>query len=101
MPAPLKSDLERIRKMTDVDIELAARQDLDAPPLSEQDLARARFVRLDECLPAGKEKVCLRLDRDVLDWFRHGGNGYQTKINAALRAYIAAHEGHSRFGNAP
>ena len=75
MPAPLKSDLERIRKMTDAEIELAARQDLDAPPMSDQDLAKARFVRLDQCLPAGKEKVCLRLDRDVLDCFRQGGSG--------------------------
>ncbi len=99
MPAFLKSNLERIRKMTDADIELAAKQDQDAQPMTDQDLEKARFVRLEQYLPAGKEKVCLRLDRDVLDWFRQGGSGYQTKINAALRAYISAHEGRSRFGN--
>lgn len=101
MPAPLKSDLERIRKMTDADIELAARNDQDAPPMSEQELARARLMSLEDFLPSRKEKVCLRLDREVLDWFRKNGGGYQTKINAALRAYIAAHESHSRFGNTP
>jgi uncharacterized protein (DUF4415 family) len=32
--------------------------------------------------------VSLRLDRDVLDWFKRQGKGYQTKINAVLRAYV-------------
>jgi uncharacterized protein (DUF4415 family) len=79
MPAPLKSELERIRKMSDADIELAARQDQDAPPMSDQELTKARFVRLDAYLPACKEKVCLRLDRDVLDWFRQGGSAGPTR----------------------
>jgi uncharacterized protein (DUF4415 family) len=34
-----------------------------------------------------KEQVTLRLDRDVLEWFRTRGRGYQTRINAVLRAY--------------
>ena len=34
-----------------------------------------------------KEQVTLRLDRDVLEWFRTKGRGYQTRINAVLRAY--------------
>jgi uncharacterized protein (DUF4415 family) len=37
--------------------------------------------------PQSKEQVTLRLDRDVLEWFRTTGRGYQTRINAALRAY--------------
>lgn len=38
-------------------------------------------------LPAPKEQVTLRLDRDVLRWFRGKGRGYQTRINAVLRSY--------------
>jgi uncharacterized protein (DUF4415 family) len=34
-----------------------------------------------------KEQITLRLDRDVLEWFRARGRGYQTRINAVLRAY--------------
>lgn len=34
-----------------------------------------------------KEAISLRLDADVLDWFRARGPGYQTRINAVLRAY--------------
>jgi uncharacterized protein (DUF4415 family) len=37
--------------------------------------------------PLPKEQVTLRLDRDVLEWFRAKGRGYQTRINTVLRAY--------------
>ncbi len=38
-------------------------------------------------LPEPKEQVTLRLDRDLLRWFRSQGRGYQTRINAVLRGY--------------
>ena len=45
-----------------------------------------------EPLPSGKTRVTIRLDDEVLEWFReqaHGGGGnYQTLINAALREYM-------------
>jgi uncharacterized protein (DUF4415 family) len=41
-------------------------------------------------MPAKKQSVTLRLDQDVLQWFRRPGRGYQTRINAVLRSYIAA-----------
>jgi uncharacterized protein (DUF4415 family) len=37
-----------------------------------------------------KQAVSLRLDRDVVDWFRAQGPGYQTRMNAVLRAYMEA-----------
>lgn len=40
--------------------------------------------------PPRKEAISLRLDADVLDWFRARGPGYQTRINAVLRAYMEA-----------
>ncbi len=45
-------------------------------------------------LPAAprKEAISLRLDAEVLDWFRSRGPGYQTRINAVLRAYMEAAE---------
>lgn len=39
-------------------------------------------------LPRRKEQTTLRLDADVLDWFRAQGKGYQTRINAILRKYF-------------
>ena len=43
-------------------------------------------------LPAAPRKaaISLRLDADVLDWFKAQGGGYQTRINAVLRAYMEA-----------
>jgi uncharacterized protein (DUF4415 family) len=38
-------------------------------------------------LPQPKEQITLRIDRDVLRWFREQGKGYQTRINAVLRGY--------------
>jgi uncharacterized protein (DUF4415 family) len=39
-------------------------------------------------LPPRKRDVHIRLDADVLDWFRAHGKGYQTRINAVLRAFV-------------
>ena len=44
-------------------------------------------------LPEPKEQVTLRLDRDVLRWFRAHGRGYQTRINAVLRSYYLHERG--------
>ena len=59
----------------------------DIPALGE-DLFRAATLRL----PQPKQLVSIRLDRDVLDWFKRQGKGYQTKINAVLQAYVRAHK---------
>ncbi len=49
------------------------------------DWANAEIVH-----PVPKELVSIRLDKDVLDHFRAGGKGYQTRINAVLKAYVKA-----------
>ena len=41
-------------------------------------------------LPQKKESLTLRLDQDVVAWFRTTGRGYQTKMNAVLRSYMTA-----------
>ena len=48
-------------------------------------------------MPAGKERITIRLDKEVLDWFRQqvlsqGGGNYQTNINKVLREYMLGHE---------
>ena len=67
--------------MSDSEVDLS-----DVPELDKSFFSRAQ-VRM----PKRKKAVSLRLDADVLDWFRHQGKGYQTKINAILRAYVEAH----------
>ena len=46
--------------------------------------------------PAGKTRITIRIDEDILNWFRHqveqrGGGNYQTMMNTALRDYINQH----------
>lgn len=58
----------------------------------EYDFGRGRRGGLDP-LPAGKTRITIRIDDDVLDWFRNrvteaGGGNYQSLINGALRDYI-------------
>lgn len=44
----------------------------------------------------GKKHVGLRIDADVLEWFRGQGRGWQTRMNAVLRAYYEAQRGRHR-----
>jgi uncharacterized protein (DUF4415 family) len=41
-------------------------------------------------MPKGKRLISLRLDADLIDWFQQGGRGYQTRMNAVLRAWVEA-----------
>ncbi len=61
--------------------------------LSDLLALRADFLRRDErATPPGRERVTLRLDADVLDWFRAGGKGYQKRMEAVLRAFMEMRE---------
>ena len=80
-----KTDFAQLDALGDDGIARAVATDPEAAPL-DTDWTKARLV-----LPPGTELVTLRLDRDVLDWFRKAGKGYQTRINAVLRAYKDAH----------
>jgi len=76
------SDLKRIDNMTDDDIDYS-----DNPPLSEEFWKNAKLV-----LPKNKTPITIRLDNDVLNFFKSKGKGYQTMINAVLKSYIAGHK---------
>jgi len=89
--------LVRLDAATDEDIARQIAEDPDtAPELTDADLVEAeiweggRFIRRVG-RPKGsgtKELVSLRLDRDILDFFREGGPGWQTRINDYLRGVL-------------
>lgn len=87
---PERTDYARLDAMTDEDIAKAVGEDPDAVPL-DIDWSKARIV-----MPPGKENVTLRVDRDVLAWYRSTGRGFHTRMNAVLRAYMEAHRTQSR-----
>ncbi|MGC1398673.1 BrnA antitoxin family protein [Candidatus Binatus sp.] len=51
-------------------------------------------------LPPAKQDIHIRLDRDILEWFKAHGRGYQTRINAVLRAFVQTRERGNRKGAA-
>ena len=51
------------------------------------------WVNLKVAWPQPKQAISLRIDTDILDWFRGGGPGYQTRMNAVLRAFVNAQLG--------
>jgi uncharacterized protein (DUF4415 family) len=80
-----KTDWARVNAMTEEEIDAAARSDPDAQPTNEAFWEDAGLV-----FPS-KKLVCIRIDQDVLDWFRSQGRGYQTRMNAVLRTYMEVH----------
>ena len=63
---------------------------IDTSDIPEQE--KAFFKRAVLRLPEPKTAVTIRLDQQVLKWFKAKGPGYQTRINALLRAYMEAHK---------
>ena len=84
------SDLRRLAALKDSDIVV----DDDAPAWTPEMFARA-VVRRGLDAPRTKTLLSLRVDSDVVEWFRAQGRGYQSRMNALLRAYMDAHR-HSR-----
>jgi uncharacterized protein (DUF4415 family) len=64
----------------------------DIPEVSPEAFAKG-LVRKGLKPIVGKAQVTLRIDADVIEWFRGRGRGYQTRINSVLKAYKEAHRG--------
>ena len=79
------SDWARVDKMTEEEVESNATTDPDNGLWTEEQLAGARLVMPDE---RKKVPVNIRLDAEVLDFFKASGARYQTRINAVLRSYV-------------
>jgi uncharacterized protein (DUF4415 family) len=54
---------------------------------------RTDWVNLKVAWPQPKQAISLRIDQDILAWFRDRGPGYQTRMNAVLRAFVDAQQG--------
>lgn len=72
------TDWERLSIMTDDEIDLS-----DSPELDESFFANATLR-----MPLPKKAVSLRIDPDILQWYKSQGSGYQTRMNAVLRMYM-------------
>jgi uncharacterized protein (DUF4415 family) len=79
---PTKTDWDKIDAMTDDEIDYS-----DSPELSEE-FFKIAFIRK----PIHKKAISLRLDDDIIEFFKQHSDKYQTKINDVLRAYKLAFE---------
>lgn len=75
----------------DAQITAAALTDTDNLPLTDEELKQFRRTHWRPQGSEKKEQVTLRLDTDVLEQFRATGNGWQTRINDALRDWMKQH----------
>lgn len=82
------TDWARVDALTDAQIETAINDDPDAAPVLDE----AWFRDAELVIPT-KIATSIRVDGDVMDWFKSNGRGWQTRMNAILRAYAKAHGG--------
>jgi len=80
-PPALLDELAALEAMSDADIDTSDMAEV----VDWSGAERGRFYR-----PV-KQLMSVRLDADVVAWFRSAGAGYQTRINAALREYVQRH----------
>lgn len=79
------TDWKRLSEMDD--------KDIDTSDIAELDDA---FFQQAEVRVPPKQPVTLRLDADVLQWFKSQGQGYQTRINKLLRRYMESQQSRPR-----
>jgi uncharacterized protein (DUF4415 family) len=88
-----RTDWERLRDMPEAEVEANALADADNPPWGSAELAAAELMMPEE---VRKIPVSIRLDPDVVAYFKAGGRGYQSRINAVLSAYVRSRTRHAR-----
>ena len=76
-----KTNWRKLQAQTDSEIDTSEIPELDPDFFKSADLR----------MPSKKASITVRLDSDVLEWFREQGKGYQTRMNAVLRTYMEAH----------
>jgi len=76
-----KKRLQEIDNIKDEDIDYS-----DIPELDDNFWNNVKLVQ-----PTKKKAISIRLDQDIIDFFKSEGRGYQSKINNVLRTYVEAH----------
>jgi uncharacterized protein (DUF4415 family) len=86
LTAQQRAELEAVAAMSDEQIDYS-----DAPYLPD-----AVWMKAADQLPHTKKQITLRIDAEVLAFFKHTGKRYQSRMNAVLRAYVEAHKARTK-----
>jgi uncharacterized protein (DUF4415 family) len=81
-----ETDWDKVDAMREEDIERLAIEDMQELGIDPDWMKHAKPV-----YPPHKERITMRLDADLVEWFKQQGRGYQTRINAILRSYYESH----------
>ena len=81
----MRHSLSQIKAMREAGRDKTKADAPEAESLGADFWSSARVV-----MPGGKTSVHLRLDSDVVEWFKADGKGHLTRMNAVLRAYVEA-----------
>jgi uncharacterized protein (DUF4415 family) len=83
---PSQTDWAKVDALSDTDLDYS-----DSPKISPEFFVTGK-LRKGQRVPVGKEAISIRLDRDILEWLRSRGSGYQSEVNALLRAYMQSQQ---------
>ena len=94
-----QSDWKKADAITNEELEEMVKNDADDVYLTDEEFGKGQWIAKGEWAsqfnePQKKEQITIRLDEDILNFFRKTGRGYQTRINNALKAFVKAHEDH-------
>jgi uncharacterized protein (DUF4415 family) len=81
-----RTDWKKVAAMTEAELEASIAAD---PDDIHEELDWTKAIK---GLPPRKKDIHIRIDSDVLHWFKASGRGYQTKINNVLRAFVEARQ---------
>ena len=81
--ARIRSDLDKLRRLTDEEIDASIANDPDWEEFKDINWSKAVLI-----IPPKKKAISIRVDEDVLDYFKKQGAGYQRRMNAVLRSYM-------------
>ena len=84
-----RTDWKRVDALSEAELNEAIRRDPDTFVPEPDWFHNAMVLRPGQ----PKQRITMRLDADLLDWFKAQGRGYQTRMNAVLRAYYEAVRG--------
>ena len=79
-----RTDWKRIDRLSDADIAQAIKNDPGTFAPGEEWIRRTGVLRPTQ----PKQRLTVRFDADMVNWFKRQGRGYQTRMNAILRAYF-------------
>lgn len=88
--AESRTDLSKVDAMSDEELERLIAEDEDERNI-QPDWTRAKLI-----LPRAKQSVHLRLEQDVIDFFKSHGKGHIARMQAVLKAYVEAHRPHAK-----